>query len=227
VDDELMAAVQKATRRRGVTSLWFYAPGLVGQDISPERMERLTGIRLEIDMRAAALRVAVPMRPRRDRGPRRAGAEPPGRAQAVEYGTDEKFAPVVYAADPQAEVLGKLVGSGRAGLVRKRVGGGTAIFSAAPAMPALLVRKLAADAGVHIFADGGQVVYANRSFLAVAGEPGARPVLRLPQEGALYDLFEERAIRLPGGKGPLPASHDGTWVFFRGSRRAWNALDKG
>jgi hypothetical protein len=115
----------------------------------------------------------------------------------------------------------------RAGLVRKRVNGSTAVFSAAPAMPAGLVRQLAADAGVHIYAGDGEVVYVNRSLLALAAEPFARPHVRLQRPGTLYDLFADKEALLRTGEGRVPPSPDGTWLFFRGTRKQWQALGKG
>ena len=218
-EDRLQRTCQVA-RAAGATALWFYAPGLVGETLSVERMERLTGIRLAMDLRAGPLKV------------RAAGAV----GEAV-YGTDDPLAPVIYADDPQAEVLGRLVevrrpSTGRpplvrAGLVRKKIDGATAVFSAAPAMPAGLLTQLAADAGVHIYAADSEVVYANRSFLAVAAEPFARPHVRLTQPGALYDLFAEKETLLRTGEGRVPPSSGGTWLFFRGTRKQWEALGVG
>jgi hypothetical protein len=217
------------TQTRGAAALWFYAPGLVGESLSVERMERLTGLRLAVDVRAGPLvvRAAGALGEAREKGPG---------PFFTEYGTQEQFAPVVYADDPDAEVLGHLVEgrrpstgrplAARAGLVRKKVEGATAIFSAAPAMPAGLLRQLASDAGVHIYAAGGEVVYACRSLLAVAAEPGSRPQVRLPQPGVLYDLLARKETLLRTGEGRLPPSPDGTWLFFRGTCRQWQALGK-
>ena len=207
----------QVTRAPGATVLWFYAPGLVGETLSAERMERLTGIRLAMDLRAAPLEV------------RAAGA-----LGEAEYGTGDLLAPVVYADDPAAEVLGQLVESRRsstgppwrvrAGLVRKKIGGATAVFSTAPAMPANLLRQLAADAGVHIYAADGEAVYANRSLLAVAAGAGKRPHVRLPQPGPLYELFEEKETLLRTGEGRVTAPPDGMCLFYRGTRKQWEAL---
>jgi hypothetical protein len=206
VTDERLRRTCEATRSAGVTALWFYAPGLAEDCFSVGRMERLTGLRLAVEKEPAALAVRTA-----EKGP----------GPSFTYGTAERLAPVVWADDPRAEVLGEMAG-GRPGLVRRRLeGGAVTIFSAAPAMPAALVRRLAAEAGVHVWAAGGEAVCANRSFLAVAGEAGSRPALRLPEGETLYDLFEEKEIALAGGAGPLPASADGTWLFFRGGREAW------
>jgi len=224
--DERLRRICKVTQGHGVTALWFYAPGLVGETLSPQRMERLTGIRLALDLRAGPLKVAAEKGAKKGPGP-----------FFAEYGTDEQIAPIVYADDPEAKVLGRLVevrrpSAGRppalrAGLVRKRVNGSTAVFSAAPAMPAGLVRQLAADAGVHIYASGGEVVYANRALLALAAEPFARPHVRLQRPGTLYDLFADKEALLRTGEGRVPPSPDGTWLFFRGTRKQWQALGKG
>ncbi|MCX5682846.1 MAG: hypothetical protein NT049_04085 [Planctomycetota bacterium] len=222
--DERLRRIRHVTQAHGVTALWFYAPGLVGESLSAERMERLTGIRLALDLRAGPLKVVAA---ETEKGPGPFFAE---------YGTEELLAPVVYADDPDAEVLGRLVEARRpstgrppverAGLVRKRVNGSTAVFSAAPAMPAGLLRQLAADAGVHIFTTGGESVCANRSLLAIAADPLTRPVVRLPQPGTIYELFSNKEVLLRSGEGRVPASPDGTWLFFRGTRRKWQALGK-
>ena len=245
VSEERLRMVREVTQRPGASALYFYAPGLVGEDLSAERMERLTGIRLVLDERDGLVRVRVdpgvggtagwhghaPLRGHESkesqelgRGTARDQAAPLPAEREIEYGLTEPLAPVVYADDPQAECLGRLIGSDRAGLVRKRVGRGTAIFSAAPAMPAELLRRLASEAGVHIYADGAEVVYANRSFLAVCASPGARVRLRLPARQHLYDLFEEKEVALPDGAGALPPSGDGVSIFFRGRRKEWDAI---
>jgi hypothetical protein len=203
--DARLKMVREVAGAGGVTSLWFYAPGLAGDKLSVRRMADLTGIRLALETRAAPLRVRTP-------------------ADGLVYGTASALAPVVWSDDPEAEVLGVLTTGGRPGLVRKRIGGAVSIFSAAPAMPASLLRQLAADAGVHIYASGGEVVYANRSFLALAAEPGSQPLLRLPEPQTLFDLFEEAEVNLPAGAAPLPVSVDGTWLFWRGTRSQWRAL---
>jgi len=221
-EDRLKRTCQVA-RAAGVTALWFYAPGLVGESLSVERMERLTGLRLALDVRAGPLVVRAAAETGKGPGP-----------FFTEYGTQEHIAPVVYADDPDAKVLGHLVDvrkpstgrppAVRAGLVRKKVGGASAVFSAAPAMPGGLLRQLAADAGVHIYAAGGEVVYANRSLLALAAEPGSRPHVRLERPGALYDVFARKETLLRVGEGRVPPSPDGTWLFYRGTRKQWEAL---
>jgi hypothetical protein len=129
----------------------------------------LTGIRLRFSEEPAPLKVAL--------------------ADGGEYGTDQALAPVVWADEPQAEVLGTLAGSDRAGLVVKRLDGWTSVFSAAPVLPAELLRKFARDAGVHIYVDSDDTVYANQSLLALFVDQGGPRTIRLPERATVEDLF--------------------------------------
>ena len=110
------------------------------------------------------------------------------------YGTDSAFAPVVYADDGGAEVLGHLAGSARPGLVVKRLGDWTSVYSSAPLLPARLLRNLAIEAGAHVFVDSDDTVYANRSLLSlVVDEAGIRHV-HLPKAATVEDLFGGEVI---------------------------------
>ena len=96
------------------------------------------------------------------------------------YGANFDVAPVFFADDPRATVLGRLA-DGRAGLVRRDGGGWTTVYSSAPKLPAALLRELAAQAGVHCYLRKPQphdVIYANRSLVALCvSEPGPRTVV--------------------------------------------------
>lgn len=64
---------------------------------------------------------------------------PPG----TEYGTDQKVSPWFCCVDTRAEVLGKIAGTNAVGLAALRGEGWTSVYSAAPALPAALLRSLA------------------------------------------------------------------------------------
>jgi len=101
-------------------------------------------------------------------------------------------APVFSADDPQATVLGRLA-DGRAGLVRREMGGWTSVYSAAPKLPTALLRQWAAAADVHLYLRDPRphdVIYANRSVLALcASEAGSRTV-NLPRDCDVFDLLD-------------------------------------
>lgn len=157
---------------QGRVLVWAYAPGVYrdGQ-LDPKGMEELTGLRLAMDQRPVRLDV---------------------KTDAGAYGAGFEVAPVFFADDSRATVLGRLA-DGRAGLVRRDLGAWTTVYSAAPKLPTALLRELAIKAGVHLYLPQPQandVVYANRSLVAVcANEPGQRRVV-LPQACDVFDLFD-------------------------------------
>jgi hypothetical protein len=177
--DAQRATIEKVVKRNGATALWLYAPGLVrGGKLDEQSMFDLTGIRLRFSEEAAPLRVTL--------------------ADGSAYGTDQAFAPVVWADDPGAQVLGKLAGGERAGLVVKQTNGWTSIFSAAPVLPAGLLRKLARDAGAHIYVDGDDTVYANASLLSLFADTAGTRTIRLPKPATVEDLFSGETVAKDG-----------------------------
>jgi len=169
------AAERRAIERlksQGRVLVWLYAPGVYREGrLDPVGMEELTGVHIAMDTHPAKLEV---------------------RTDAGAYGANFEVAPVFFADDPRAKVLGRLA-DGRAGLVRRDFGSWTTVYSSAPKLPATLLRELAAQAGVHNYLRNPQphdVVYANHSMLAVCvSEPGPRSVV-LPRPCDVYDLFE-------------------------------------
>ena len=175
----LNALAPTADQRRAIARLkgqgrvlvWLYAPGVYrdGQ-LDPAGIEELTGLRVAMDRRPARLEVKSPW---------------------GTYGASFDVAPVFFADDSRAEVQGRLA-DGRPGLVRRELDGWTSVYSSAPKLPAGLLGELADRAGVHRYLrrpEAHDVIYANRSLLALCvSEPGPR-IVRLPCTCDVYDLF--------------------------------------
>ena len=207
VDGGRLGEILSCIRTPGVTSIFIYAQGIVGETLSVKNMESLTGLRLALDPTAQTIRVQTAARQGRYSGT---------------YGPLAPLCPLVYGIDDEADVLGTIAGSTRPGLVRKRVGEACSIVSSAPCLPADLLQNLFAEAGCRIYAAAGEVVYANRSFLSVSGLPERR--IRLTTADPwLYDLFTGTEHQSADGTFELPGSDTGVWIFFRGRRSAWLA----
>jgi len=182
--DEQVEAIGRKVRRNGAWAVWVYAPGVIdGGQLRPEAAERLTGFRLGMVDEQASLTVSLTADGRAATGLR-----------DMTYGPAAPFGPVLYADDPSAETWGTLGASGRPGLAARRFDDWVSVYSAAPALPVPLLRGLAAAAGVHLYADAGDAVYANRSVLAVAfGTPGEK-VIRLPHRADVTDLMARERV---------------------------------
>jgi hypothetical protein len=157
---------------QGRVLVWLYAPGVYRAGrLDLAGMEELTGVHIAMDPHPAKLEVQT------DSGT---------------YGANFDVSPVFFADDSRATVLGRLA-DGRAGLVRRGRGGWTTVYSCAPMLPATLLRELATLSGVHCYLRKPQphdVIYANRSVVALCvSEPGPRCVV-LPRACDVFDLFE-------------------------------------
>ena len=187
------AAIEKL-KGDGRTLVWIYAPGVFRDGrLAPAAMEELTGIRLRLERCGGLAKVEY------------AGGE--AALRGTVYGTETPVAPMVVADDPRVEVVGRLVDSARPGLAMRRFDGWTSVFSAAPAMPAPLLRSLARMAGVHFYInpapDSRDVVYANRSLLALCvDDPGPRRIT-LPEPRSVRELYAD--VKVGRGVGEFVA----------------------
>ena len=142
---------------------WSCAPGLIdGATSDPEGISGLIGIGV-VSVKTSPARVVV----------QTAGAP------ACTFGFERAIEPLFAAQDVDATVLGKLQGSEHAGLARKRLAGHTAWFSSVPLRDPNLLRYLLREAGVHIYDDQGDVVYAGSGMLIVHSASGGPRALTL------------------------------------------------
>lgn len=215
VTPEQRAAVHARLKRNGATALWVYAPGYIGEKLSVENMRALTGISLAESDTAGELRVEIAAREHPYTKPL---------PQGLAYGTDVhvedikrwydhqiylkdprdpslrrdlpgfRIRPRFWCDDPQAQVLGRLAGIDRPGLVVKKQDGWTSVYSSAPILPAALLRNIARAAGCHVYSDAGDVVSANRGFLGIYAPAGGARTVRLPRRSRVLDLLEDRVI---------------------------------
>jgi hypothetical protein len=172
--------IRRIVERDRATAIWVYAPGAVDENAAdPALCEALTGIRLATDGATDAVVVDV--------GDRRLGNPAPAAK-----------APLWFAADPEAEVLGRLSANGQPGLVRKRLAHSTAVYSSAPLTDPAVLRDLVRAAGVHIYSVSGDAFYLdNRYFCLHAGEGGTRRV-QFPGPVTATDLLTGQT------QGPAP-----------------------
>jgi hypothetical protein len=198
----------EAIKREGHVLVFLGAPGLYRDGRLDEAgMFDLTGIRLKMSREPASLRVTL----QPDAVSRLASGE--AGSSAPSYGPDHRTFPIVYADDPEAKVLGTLA-DGRCGLLMKKHGTWTAVYSSAPLLPAQLLRRLAQQAGVHLYVDTEDVVWASRGLLAVSvHQPGPRTI-RLPRPADVSDLYAGSVVARGVDSFPADFPDRGTRVFL-------------
>ncbi len=151
-------------RSKNRTLLWFYAPGYASQEnLSQERMEKLTGFRFE----------------QTEQGILKGTLIDSGR----EIGID-KTQKTLFTVLPEKGVRKLAAGTGtlkdKLVLAQKKNHDWTSIFSTIPGVPSDLLRKMYADAGVHVYSDCGDVITANESWLMIHTRTAGSKQIRLP-----------------------------------------------
>jgi len=172
-----------ALKRDGHVLVFLGAPGLYrdGQ-LDEQGMFDLTGIRLKFSRDPAALRVTL----RSDR------SQTEGLAGQT-YGPEYRTMPICYADDPSVSAWGTLA-DGRAGLVVKEHGTWTAVYSAAPLLPASLLRRLSQLAGVHHYIETEDVVWASRDVVAISVQQSGPRTVHLPRAADVNDLYQATEV---------------------------------
>ena len=201
---------------RNRTLLWLWGPGIAGSDRSPHadnvaELTEIPGIRA-LDRRAVqSYQLCAPDHPLN------AGLEDAAQFTALPFppgATWERFGnevwPVLYVDGAQCgkdtDVLGKWVLDGEvapgrvAYCARRIVGGKTgnwrSVYAAVPLLNARQLRNLAREAGVHIYWEGDEVLFAGAGFVALhTGKQAAEGVLRLPKAGTAHDVFSGKIVR--------------------------------
>lgn len=191
--------VQRVTEQ-GATVLYFYAPGCYheGKLDVPGIAER-AGVGLGMDDRKAFIQTRLvdrshPLLADCD-GIESYGSDidPAHFRRTTAYFPDRKdtflFSPVFYADDPDAQVLGTLADNGKPALVDKAWGRGRIVYSSAPMMPGELLCNIARRAGVHLYTDGDDLVYAGGSLVSVTSRQQGRRTIGLPGPTTVCDAL--------------------------------------
>lgn len=169
-------ALQAATSGSGATVVWFYAPGLVAPEgLAPQRVAELTGLRLELVREPGEMLIKA----EDDRQGKLAPLPP--------FGLPGKHWPRFVVIDPEAKVWGVWADNGQPALAVKEENGWTSVYVGTAPLPVEWLRFLARSAGVHLYSDRPDVVYAARDCVAlIASEEGERTV-HLPRPLILWN----------------------------------------
>ena len=203
----------------GKTALWIYAPGLIGEDgLKIGNASSLTGMDLGLDTTTACpLGLVI-----KDCSHPATRGMPPG----LRFGSELNLSPILWCADPQATVLGQMVGTPistetpvkwwslwRPGLAVKQVNGANSVFCAVPELPSALVRSVARFAGVHIYDDEGDVLFASAGFLALHTAHGGERLIRLPRPAKVTDAMTGKVVgdRIKEFRVAVPAWETRCW----------------
>ena len=179
----------RVLRRRGQVALWLYAPGYIAENLSLDHMRELTGFQFGKGDHpwGPTLHLTRFDHPITQ-----------GLSQDLFWGTNTPLGPVFHLEDPEAEILGQMVysqGRCKPGLGVKTFPEWTSVYCAAPNLPAPVLRGLARFAGVHLYSEAGDVLYAGPQLLGVHTVAGGPRRFALPQPAEVVcELFTKTVV---------------------------------
>jgi hypothetical protein len=206
VDPGLRDSIRRKLAAEGATAIWQYAPGYICDNrIDLAAMHQLTGLRFQVSHERDFLQIELgdPAHPLFNGvAVRSYGSDLDYRIFARECNWFQwpkdpegyQFAPRFSVQDPGAEVLGRFRGTGEAGLVVKDGGCFRSVYTGAPCIPAGLLRNLFRSAGVHLYADQGQLVYANQQMVAVRFRHDGDHTIALPRRATVVDALSGETV---------------------------------
>ncbi len=195
LDARQRASLLKATK--GSVCIWAYAPGYFdGLSHSLSAMKQLTGFAIKlIDLPQS---YAIP-----------ASKE---LKDSLFYVRPEKMSPTFAVTDAQqSEVQAHYPDGSVAVAVRKREGG-VSVFWGTPGWNRVLLRKLAADAGVHLYTQLDCIVYANGDVLALHASKEGAAQINTGRNEPVFDLMTGAKLGV-GPKITLPMSYAQTRIL--------------
>jgi len=109
-------------------------------------------------------------------------------------GPEEKLCEAFYVKDDTAFSLGVLPGTEHVTLAVKDMGDWTSIYAISPLLPAAFYRELAKRAGVHLFNDRDDTLYANASYVCLHANGEGERTLRLPRKSRIVDIMSQQVL---------------------------------
>ena len=163
--------------------VFVYAPGVyMSNSFEPDASERILGFPLKYVDQNTQLTVRV-----ENNNPLMQGLG------GIEFGLSGLLHGYFIPAKREGEIIGRLK-NGEPGLLLRDVNGCKIVYSAAPTLPAHLLRRLAELAGVHFYLNTDDVVWASRGMVAVSVNESGRRKISLPEPARVFDVYENELI---------------------------------
>lgn len=225
-------ALKELIRRDGKVSLWLYAPGYLNSEAPApahlDNMTDLTGFRFGKgdNYWGEFMHITNFTHPITQ-----------GLPQDLFWNTTNTIGPIFFLEDPEAANLGQVVSA----LGRCKPGFGvktfttqssasywTSIYVATPNVPAPVLRGIARFAGVHVYSDLGDVLYATPDLLSVHTVAGGLRSFKLPQQvEVVYDLYGNKLIASDASEFITQLPPASTSLFYTGKLDSLRLLHPG
>ena len=169
LDPQPAQQLKALMRQDGRTAVWMYAPGYIREDsLSLQFVEDLTGLALA----------------KSDRGDGHIVLENEGGAFDAGH---PHLSPTIAVADPTATTLARYADGNQPAIASKKVADSLQVFCGTFQLPARLIRRIAREAGVHVYSDSDDLIMAGNSYVSLFATSAGRKTLRMPTSCSLVD----------------------------------------
>jgi len=183
--------VGKKLKYGGKHLMWCYAPGYFNFNrTSEEFMKTLTGFDIKADTDTSFVAPIIKLSD--DQNPI---SEKLAATGLSTIGSTRKCGQLFYLdeKDATAIVLGVSSG-GKPALAVKEMGNWTSIYSLTSALQPAIYRAFAAQAGVHLFNDRDDSLYANTSYLCIHAKGAGKRTIKFPWACDVIDAVSEKTL---------------------------------
>ena len=240
LDNRERKLVDKRLRQRGTTLVWMFAPGLFNPDQAPELDLAQAGTLLGYPLaeeKSAELRYDM-------RLTAAGSADFPGFSDTRVFGNFERPEwvgddsgttvrrtpkPTTYRQRFSArvgpgsglDILARFEDGGLPSIVRRRLKGVTEYWIGSVMAPADLLRAIARQAGCHLYCDADEIIYANRSFLAIHAAQEGEKELKLRRRCTVIEPLTGSVIAADTDTFSITVNAFETRLFFTGREDEW------
>ena len=221
MDEGRRSALLRQLQRDGRTALWIYAPGYIDQAPGLASMTALTGFNFGRGDHSwvQTMHLVDFEHPITD-----------GLRQDLTWDSGGKVGPQFHLEDEEATILGQVVyaqGRCKPGFGVKTFPGWTSIYSAVPNIPAPVLRGIARNAGVHLYSEEGDVLFASPQLFGAHTVSGGPRTFALPHPvEVVYDLFERRTVAENTSQISVTLRPRSTALYYTGDAKTLAALGK-
>ena len=201
LDERQRQIIREKITCNGHTVLWMCSPGYISeQGLSADHVSALTGLHLVEEGFGGRVRLAItdfehPITQDVPRG--------------LRFGVNEPTGPLFWCVDKDARHLGEqycmpaldrnwqwrtgMVAS-KTGLAVREFADWRSVWCGVPNVPSPVLRGVARTAGVHVYVDTDDVVYANALLLAVHTHYAGTRRIALPKRSSVRDAFTGKTV---------------------------------
>ncbi|MBX9652364.1 beta-galactosidase [bacterium] len=204
--------IERDVLRKGRTVLWCYATGLFeNNNESINRLRSLTRFHLASHPARGRVQALLELSDEARSLFEVANSQSPPMNESP-VGHPHIWLDLLAVEDPTAIPLGRLAGNKDVAFAMKALDDWTSVYTLNPVLPASILAGLARRAGVHLYSDRNDTLYASRQYLTINADGKGVRDISFPRPVTLIDPFTDELISRRTKQIHRPMLDKETWI---------------